>query len=85
MKTIRIECTSNSDCSTTTSRFKWYANLPPWPHFLRHHFLAGSDFALADRRTALAAKIIEDFFIWQDEKQSLADRRGGAAFFAIER
>jgi len=32
----------------------------------RHHFLAGSDFALSDRRPAFGAEIIEDLAVGQN-------------------
>src|SRR5262245_61633800 len=58
MNTIRI-------CGLSKGS-KWNANLSPWLHRLGHHFLAGGNFALANRRAALTAEVIEDLFVRQN-------------------
>jgi hypothetical protein len=58
MNTIRI--------SGLSKRSKRYAPAISAGDRFGHHFFAGGDFALSDRRAALGAEIIEDLAVGQN-------------------
>src|SRR5438045_6731940 len=52
---------------------------------LRHQLFPRAHFALADRRAAAGAKIIEQLAVGQDQEQPLAHGHAGPAFGAVKR
>jgi len=57
---------------------------PACCHALRHQFLTGRDFTLADRGSAPGAEIIVNLLIRQDEEEPLTDRHRSFALIAVE-
>ena len=56
----------DAHCALASRRSQGHTARTPLRHSLRHHFLAGCNFTLADGRGATGAKIIEDFLVGED-------------------
>src|SRR5207253_89606 len=62
----------------------WAAALRPGPRRLHQHAFAGRDFALADRRRAFSAQIVEYFLVRENQEQPFPHRHRRFAFLAIK-